>query len=246
LKWQAVYRYSEPVVLPKGATISMHYTYDNSEDNVANPSHPPQRVRGGNRSSDEMAHLWLQVLPRNWPHSEVDPRMVLQEALARHNIEKNPGDFEAHYNLAAMLQGRGDLEGALTEYELALQIRPEDAVANNGMGSAFLASGKLDKAVVHLMAALKNRPGYFDAHYNLGNVFASQGNFNSAIDEVRAAVQVNPEDADAEANLGSALAQNGQLSEAKAHFERALRLNPNHELARENLDQVRRIMGPAR
>jgi len=246
LKWQAVYRYSEPVVLPKGATISMHYTYDNSEDNVANPSHPPQRVRGGNRSSDEMAHLWLQVLPRNWPHSEVDPRMVLQEALARHNIEKNPGDFEAHYNLAAMLQGRGDLEGALTEYELALQIRPEDAVANNGMGSAFLASGKLDKAVVHLMAALKNRPGYFDAHYNLGNVFASQGNFNSAIDEFRAAVQVNPEDADAEANLGSALAQNGQLSEAKAHFERALRLNPNHELARENLDQVRRIMGPAR
>ena len=39
--------------------------------------------------------------------------MALQEALARHNIEKNPGDFEAHYNLAAMLQARNNLEGAI-------------------------------------------------------------------------------------------------------------------------------------
>ena len=33
--------------------------------------------------------------------------MTLQEALARHHIENNPDDFEAHYNLAAMLQLRG-------------------------------------------------------------------------------------------------------------------------------------------
>ena len=246
LKWQAVYRYPEPVVLPQGTTISMHYTYDNSEENVANPNHPPPRVRGGNRSSDEMAHLWLQVLPRKWAHSETDPRLVLQEALARHNIAKNPGDFEAHYNLAAMLQRRGDVEGALRQYNSALQVRPGDAVANNGMGSALLSAGKPDEAIIHLVAALKTRPDYFDAHYNLGHAFASQGNFGAAVDEFMAAVQVNPEDADAEANLGSALAQTGQLSEAKAHFERALRLNPSHELARENLDQVRRITGPAR
>src|SRR5438309_3423344 len=142
----------------------MHYTYDNSEDNVANPSHPPQRVRGGNRSSDEMAHLWLQVLPRNWPHSEVDPRMVLQEALARHNIEKNPGDFEAHYNLAAMLQAKSKLDDALKEYEAALALRPGDAVANNAMATVLLAQGQSDKAIAYLAAALKSRPDYFDAH----------------------------------------------------------------------------------
>src|SRR5664279_1995924 len=64
LNWQAVYRYAEPVPLPRGTTITMRYSYDNSEDNAANPNHPPARVVGGNRSSDEMAHLWLQVLPK--------------------------------------------------------------------------------------------------------------------------------------------------------------------------------------
>ena len=42
LNWQAVYRYEQPVPLPKGTTIAMRYVYDNSEDNMANPNHPPE------------------------------------------------------------------------------------------------------------------------------------------------------------------------------------------------------------
>ncbi len=117
LNWQAVYRYAEPVRLPKGTTVSLRYVYDNSEENPLNPNHPPARVVGGNRSSDEMCHLWLQVLPVNFDAAQGDPRMALQEALARHNVEKNPGDFEAHYNLAAMLQAKDKLDAAIGEYE---------------------------------------------------------------------------------------------------------------------------------
>ena len=107
LNWQAVYRYAKPVFLPKGTSIEMKYSYDNSEDNTLNPNHPPARVKAGNRARDEMAHLWLQVLPRQGSGTAIDAQMLLQEALARHNIEKDPLDFEAHYNLAAMLQARG-------------------------------------------------------------------------------------------------------------------------------------------
>ena len=46
LNWQAVYRYAEPVPLPKGTVLTMRYVYDNSDDNFANPNHPPQRVKG--------------------------------------------------------------------------------------------------------------------------------------------------------------------------------------------------------
>ncbi len=87
LNWQAVYRYAEPVRLPKGTTVSLRYTYDNSDDNPMNPNHPPIRVVGGNRSTDEMCHLWLQVLPVNFDPAQGDPRMMLQEALARHDVE---------------------------------------------------------------------------------------------------------------------------------------------------------------
>ena len=62
--WQAVYYYREPVFLPKDSVIHMRYHYDNSADNPRNPNNPPKRVRSGNRATDEMGHLWLQILPR--------------------------------------------------------------------------------------------------------------------------------------------------------------------------------------
>jgi len=63
--WQGVYRYARPLSLPAGTTLSMEYTYDNSAGNPHNPFRPPQRVRYGQRTSDEMAELWFQVVPRD-------------------------------------------------------------------------------------------------------------------------------------------------------------------------------------
>ena len=97
LNWQAVYRYEKPVFLPKGTVVSMRYRYDNSEWNVRNPNHPPKRVAGGNQSTDEMGHLWLQVLPRG----NADRRDVLQEAIMRHRLEEVSGGL-----LGALQSGR--------------------------------------------------------------------------------------------------------------------------------------------
>jgi hypothetical protein len=63
INWQAVYDYRRPISLPKGSKVAMRVTYDNSATNPRNPNHPPQLVRTGNRSEDEMGHVWLQVLP---------------------------------------------------------------------------------------------------------------------------------------------------------------------------------------
>src|SRR2546430_153440 len=182
LNWQAVYRYANPVPLPKGTAISMRYVYDNSSDNVANPNDPPRRVVAGNRSSDEMAHLWLQVLPHTSPDMAFDPRMLLQEAMARHNVEKNPADFEAHYNLAAMLMARGEQAEAIQQFEQAVQLRPQDATANNALGASLLAVGRVDEAISYLSAALKVQPDNFDAQYNLASALASQDKFAEAIE----------------------------------------------------------------
>jgi tetratricopeptide (TPR) repeat protein len=240
LNWQAVYRYDSPVELPAGTVISMRYSYDNSAENVRNPNNPPKRVVGGNRSSDEMAHLWLQVLPHTVPGEASDPRRLLQEAMARHNVDKNPADFEAHYNLAAMLQVRGAAAEAMQQYEMALRIRPEDPAANNAFGGTIIASGHPEAAVQYLRTALRTRPDYFDAHYNLGIALAMQENFKEAVEEFRAAVRINPRDANAEANLGTALAEIGNLREAQAHLEKALAIDPNLALARDNLEELKR------
>ncbi len=242
LNWQAVYRYAEPVRLPKGTTVSLRYTYDNSEQNPLNPNHPPGRVRGGNRSSDEMCHLWLQVLPVNFDPAKGDPRMALQEALARHNVEKNPGDFEAHYNLGSMLQARDDLDGAIREYQQAVSLRPDDATGNNALGAALVAQGNPARATEFLRKAIQVRTDYFDAHYNLAFALAGQNDFAEAAKEFQTALRLRPDDAGAEANLGVALAQMGRYGEAKAHLERALQIDPEQPVAKENLEALKREM----
>ncbi|MGD1079128.1 MAG: tetratricopeptide repeat protein [Candidatus Sulfotelmatobacter sp.] len=242
LNWQAVYRYAEPVRLPKGTKVSLRYVYDNSDENPLNPNHPPARVKGGNRSSDEMCHLWLQVLPVNFDPAQGDPRMALQEALARHNVEKNPGDFEAHYNLAAMLQAKDKLNAAIREYELAVHLRPEDAAGNNALGAALVAAGHPEQGVGYLQTALKARPDFFEAHYNLGLALAGQNDFEGASQQFRLALQLQPEDANVEANLGAALAEMRRFPEAKAHFEHALQIDPHQPIAKENLDALQKEM----
>jgi hypothetical protein len=64
LHWAERYRYRTPIDLPRGTTIRMEFVYDNSESNPLNPSYPPRRVRRGPELTDEMAVLWLQVVPR--------------------------------------------------------------------------------------------------------------------------------------------------------------------------------------
>lgn len=242
MDWQAVFRYERPVFLPKGTTVHMHYVYDNSEDNAMNPNRPPIRVRGGNRARDEMAHLWLQVLPVNFDAKVGDPRMLLQEALERHNIQKDPADFSSHYNLGAVLQARGKLDEAIPEYRAALEIRPQDPTANNALGAALIGRGQPQLAIKYLRTAADSNPGDFDAHYNLAQALAATEDFPAAAEEFAAAVHLRPDDANAHANFGSALAELGRFPEAKAQFERALEINPNHALARENLDQLRSAM----
>src|SRR5207249_3757674 len=51
-RWQHVFRYVTPVSLPKGTTLAMQYTYDNSAENPRNPMLPPQTVHWGQSSMD--------------------------------------------------------------------------------------------------------------------------------------------------------------------------------------------------
>ena len=63
--WQGSYTYAEPVRLPKGATIHVDVTYDNSADNPRNPQNPPKRVTWGLASYDEMGSIGFSALPVN-------------------------------------------------------------------------------------------------------------------------------------------------------------------------------------
>ena len=64
-------------MLPKGTTIDVQITYDNSADNPRNPSNPPRRVQWGEESFDEMGNVRFQLVTAN-----KEDEAVLQQAMA--------------------------------------------------------------------------------------------------------------------------------------------------------------------
>lgn len=60
--WQNYYRYRSPLHLPAGTMIDVRWTYDNSDANPSNPSHPLRRVTYGEQTTDEMAFLVFDVI----------------------------------------------------------------------------------------------------------------------------------------------------------------------------------------
>ena len=60
--WQDEYLYTSPLEIPRGTQVHMRFRFDNSADNMKNPTKPPRRVRWGEQTSDEMAICFFQIL----------------------------------------------------------------------------------------------------------------------------------------------------------------------------------------
>ena len=235
IDWQAVYTYRAPVALPAGTTVAMRVVYDNSTANVRNPNQPPHRVRGGNRSVDEMGHVWLQVLPRRAEENGVDARLLLQEALMRRRIEKYPADFEAYFNLGAALQNEDRHEDALRYLQEAVRIRPASATARNNLAVSLFATGKLGPAAGELQKALVLDPEYQNARFNLGRVRMAAGDAAGALEVFLKYLEAAPRDAQAHEFAARLYAERGELAAALPHFRAAAELQPDDSALETNL-----------
>ncbi len=61
--WQESYQYRKPLELPQGTRIDLEAHFDNSEGNPYNPNRPPQWVRWGEETNDEMCLAFLELAP---------------------------------------------------------------------------------------------------------------------------------------------------------------------------------------
>ena len=74
--WQDQYFYKEPLLLPKGTTIDVAITYDNSADNPRNPNNPPKRVQWGEESFDEMGGVRFLMTATRQEDEEAMQKMI--------------------------------------------------------------------------------------------------------------------------------------------------------------------------
>ncbi|MFZ0818805.1 MAG: tetratricopeptide repeat protein [Candidatus Acidiferrales bacterium] len=236
--WQAVYHYREPVFLPKGSVVSMRYHFDNSSANPRNPNHPSKNVQGGNQSTDEMAHLWLQILPRG----NGDRRPAIEEALMCHRIEKYPDDLEAHLRLGILMLARLDPAGAEAVLEDAIRIVPRNPEAHNLRGAALGVLGRSSEAIGEFRLAIRLKPDFGQAHYNLARALAKYGPIDEALEQFGLAATAFSENAQFHNEFGESLLRNGKAAAALDQFEKALALDPTIRSAQENREQALKLL----
>jgi uncharacterized protein (TIGR03437 family) len=83
--WQDTYIFKNLVALPAGTRIDGELVYDNSTSNPVNPFYPPQEVKFGENSTDEMGSLILNVLP----HQQSD-LTLLEGAILAYTLTPAP------------------------------------------------------------------------------------------------------------------------------------------------------------
>jgi len=188
--WQSVYRYREPVLLPAGSVIAMRYHYDDSAANPRNPNHPPKRVQAGNRATDEMAHLWLQIMPQHPSES----RRVYAEAWAKQELAKNPKNYAADVTMGSLALARFDALSAVKPLHDAVELNPRDAIAHNLYGTALAATGLNAEAERQFQKALAIQPDFANARFNLAHALAKSGKTVEAIQNLRVILKKYPDD----------------------------------------------------
>ena len=235
-----MYQYARPLELPRGTTITMQYTYDNSVDNPRNPHHPPVRVTWGPRSMDEMGDLWIQMLPRHSADLTILERDYVQRDLraniaAAEQLVRIAPDAEKQNLLAVRYLQAGRFDEARTHLEEALRLRPDYAEARTNLGSVLQAQGRLNEAIDAFRQALRNKPKDGQVHFNLGNALTAAGRIDEAIDHFRQATSFTPGSFEAHNNLAVALGSRGRFEEAIRHLRRALEINADYADAHNNL-----------
>lgn len=231
--WQQDYRYVTPISLPAGTTITMRYTYDNSDNNEDNPHHPPVRVRFGGKSTDEMAELGLQVLPKSLSdaarlvQSLVDHDAAANVTLAQAQVKESPNNAAYQAYLGASYVEVGRFADAVTPLEAAIRLDPNAASAESDLGTVLMSLGRVSDAIGHLQRAVTLAPKNEMMYFNLGNALAKTSRPNEAAVAYEKAIALNPEFPDAHVNLGSLLFDLGRVKDALPHFARAVELQPN-------------------
>ena len=240
-RWQDRYRYQAPVFLPQGTRLSMRFTYDNSAANPNSRHNPPQLVRSGPRSTDEMGHLWIEIVPRraeDRARLETDfVRRSLSAAIASAELDVRlePHVAAARNTLATRYLQVGRVADAQAQLEEAVRLDRRNAEAHSNLGTVLQAQGRLAEGMQRLRTAVQLKPKDDSVRFNLGAGLLAAGQLDAAMREFEAAIALNPDNAAAHFNLGVILGPRYQLDSAIAHLRRAVEIDPLHADAYHNL-----------
>jgi tetratricopeptide (TPR) repeat protein len=183
--------------------------------------------------------ILIDSLPKNDPKAS-EPYLQMGEAKMRASDldgalaafqtarQLAPSDARPVLDLALLYDRTGRSEQARKEYEIVIQLQPENATALNNLAYLEAEEGvDLDQALAHAQRARQKLPGDLDVQDTLALVYIRKNLTSDGIRMLRDLVSQRPDSAPFHLHLALALYQKGDRSWAKRELEIALRHQPS-------------------
>ena len=135
-------------------------------------------------------------------------------------------------NRGSALDDLGRYSEALADFDLALELEPDNSDNFIDRGVTLGKLGRYDLAIKDFGRAIELSPGLAEIYNNRGIVYGRMGDFSSAIADFNRAVALEPDDPFSYFNRGLAYESAGKIDAARRDFTKALDLAPDHPLIR--------------
>ena len=143
-------------------------------------------------------------------------------------------DARIPYNLGILHAMRGDYQSALTAYDLALQINPNDVETLVNKGSAFIDAKNYAAALEVLEDAIRVKPDMVEAWSNKGIALNNLKYYKEALVSYNEAIRLNPNYFEAWSNRSVPLNKLKYYKEAFESCDQAIHLKPDYAEAWSN------------
>ena len=133
----------------------------------------------------------------------------------------NKSDGEERFIDGMRLSELGRWTEAIAEFDAAISLDPEYAVAYSNRGRAFNKAGQPLRGLQDHIEAIKLRPDVSTFWYNRGNAYFDLAQYQRAIDDYDEAIRLNPEEGPAYISRAAAYNRLGRRDEAQDDLEKA-------------------------
>ncbi len=146
---------------------------------------------------------------------------------------------KTYFAAGRMLEGQGNLLGALAQYEKAIAANPRYSQAYSRLGILYQQLGRYEDADQAFFNGISAVPSSASLRNNFGYCLFLQRRTAEAMEQYRAALEIRPGFAKARMNLASLLAHSGRGAESYTEFCRVV----SSDVAYYNIGVIRLELG---